>query len=166
MTFDHVCFGVDDLEAMVQWYTYVLGFQLERRWTFPQPLGWEGVYLCKEGVMKLEMIAGGQGERYKSADNIMQQLQTRGVNHIAFRIADIDAEFEALSSKVDVLMAPRDSKEAGVRAASRLSHNFLTFRSGCASMMKSAKGRAIHASQRTLSSLVTVKLCHHNCLSR
>lgn len=95
---DHVCFGVDSMQAVIDWYGRVLGFQVEKRWTVAELPGRELAYLIGPDGFRIELISGGQGPRPPSGDTFANHLGIRGANHLCFRVADVDAAVEAVEA--------------------------------------------------------------------
>ncbi len=95
MVADHVCFGVDDIEAVIEWYGRVLGFTVEKRWTVAELPGRELAYLIGANGFRIELIFGGMGPRVQSGESFAEHLGIRGANHLCFRVADVD---EAVAS--------------------------------------------------------------------
>lgn len=95
---DHVCFGVDDMQNVIDWYDRVLGFRVEKRWTVAELPGRELAYLIGPDGFRIELISGGQGPRTPSGDTFADHLGVRGANHLCFRVTDVDAAVEAIEA--------------------------------------------------------------------
>jgi catechol 2,3-dioxygenase-like lactoylglutathione lyase family enzyme len=98
MVTDHVCFGVDDMEAMIGWYARVLDFAVEKRWTVAELPGRELAYLVGANGFRIELISGGAGPRGPSGDTFAEHLGVRGANHLCFRVTDVDAVVAAVEA--------------------------------------------------------------------
>lgn len=106
LTADHVCLGVDNMDAMIEWYRRVLGFALEIRWTVTELPGYELAYLTGPGGFRIELIAGGAGPRNASCTNVAELLSIRGANHFSFRVADVDAAIATVQAAGAGLLFP------------------------------------------------------------
>ncbi|MBA3675908.1 MAG: VOC family protein [Sphingosinicella sp.] len=98
MAADHVCFGVDSMEAMIDWYGRVLGFTVEKRWTVAELPGRELAYIIGASGFRIELISGGTGPRSPSGDSFAEHLGVRGSNHLCFRVPDVDAAVAAVET--------------------------------------------------------------------
>lgn len=98
MIADHICFGVDDIDAMIDWYSRVLGFAVEKRWTVEELPGRELAYLIGANGFRIELISGGTGPRAPSGDSFAEHLSIRGANHLCFRVTDVDAAVASIEA--------------------------------------------------------------------
>jgi catechol 2,3-dioxygenase-like lactoylglutathione lyase family enzyme len=103
---DHINIVVSDLGAMVRFYTELLGLELTKRVSISgewidRTVGLKGargdvVYLDFSSGPRIELI------RYTSPGGLTPQglgiSNTRGIRHMAFRVADIDAIVARLKS--------------------------------------------------------------------
>jgi len=86
----HVGVSVPDLEASIDWYQRVLGFELARRIrieTIPAE-----VAILKHGAMHIELFQA-QGARPLPPERREpdSDVRTHGNKHVAFAVADVDA---------------------------------------------------------------------------
>jgi catechol 2,3-dioxygenase-like lactoylglutathione lyase family enzyme len=95
---DHVCFGVDNMQAVVDWYVRVLGFEVEKRWTVAELPGRELAYLVGANGFRIELISGGEGPRSPSGVSFADHLGIRGANHLSFRVDDVDEAVAAIEA--------------------------------------------------------------------
>ena len=93
---DHICLGVDDMPAVIDWYARVLGFTIEKRWTVAELPERELACLIGPVGFRIELISGGTGPRAPSGADFAGHLSVRGVNHLCFRVADVDAAMAAV----------------------------------------------------------------------
>jgi catechol 2,3-dioxygenase-like lactoylglutathione lyase family enzyme len=103
---DHVNIVVDDLGSMVEFYRGVLGFSVTKRVTISGP--WVdatvGLKDAIGDVVYLELPNGPRVEllRYVQPAGAnppgLDQSNTRGLRHIAFRVTDIEAAMDKLKS--------------------------------------------------------------------
>lgn len=113
---DHVCIGVSDMEAAIEWYRRVLGFEVDHRWTVPELPGFQLAYIKKNGY-RIELIDTGEGEGKKPEELTFDEfLRMRGFSHVCFRVESVDAataEVESRGVKIDV--PPTDFPDNGRR---------------------------------------------------
>lgn len=95
---DHICYGVDDMQAMIDWYAATLGFTVEKRWTVAELPGRELAYLIGAGGFRIELISGGDGPRSPSGNDFAEHLGVRGANHLCFRVANVDEAVAAIEA--------------------------------------------------------------------
>lgn len=110
---DHVCFGVDDMSKMIDWYASVLDFRVEKRWTVAELPGRELAYLIDENGFRLEFISGGTGPRAATGSTFEQHLGVRGANHLAFWTEDVDRSIESVEEKGVAPFFPATDFEVG-----------------------------------------------------
>ena len=86
----HLGVSVPDLEASIDWYGRVLGFELVRRQrieTIPAE-----VAILKHGAMHIELFqAAGAKSLPPERREPDSDVRTHGNKHIAFGVADVDA---------------------------------------------------------------------------
>ena len=90
MQVDHVEIGVDDMETMIAWYSRVLGFRVEKRWTVDELPGVELAYLLHPSGWRVELASGISGPRTPRAADFGNAFQMRGYQHICFRVSSVD----------------------------------------------------------------------------
>lgn len=109
LTADHVCFGVDDMQAVIDWYARVLGFRVEKRWTVAELPGRELAYIVGPDGFRIELISGGTGPRSPTGADFAEHLSVRGANHLCFRVSDVDeAVFTIEKAGVQTFFPPTD----------------------------------------------------------
>jgi lactoylglutathione lyase len=101
---NHTSFTVSDLDRSIDFYTRVLGFELERRFEVEGAgistiVGFDGAHLkiafVRLGEFRLELIeyVAPAGRKLEMATNNV------GSAHIAFTTDDVDATYEELKAK-------------------------------------------------------------------
>lgn len=95
---DHAGISVGDLEASIAWYRDMLGFELVRVLDIPQGTGRVALMRRGDFILELFCVPGAaplpEGRRHPATD-----LQTHGVKHVAYAVADIRALMEDLKAK-------------------------------------------------------------------
>ena len=102
-TFHHGGVSVPSLDEAIEWYSRVLGFELENRFYIQGVPA--RVAMIRKGALRFELFevegaAPLPGERREPNSD----LRTHGNKHIAFRIADLD-EFLRAMEKADADIA-------------------------------------------------------------
>ncbi len=115
---DHVCIGVSDLDRAIAWYQRVLGFEVDIRWTVPELPGFRLAYV-KKGDFRIELIDTGERELQEPAPMGFDEfLRLPGFSHLCFRVDDVDAAIEAITSEgVPAELPPTDFPDVGRRVA-------------------------------------------------
>lgn len=115
---DHVCIGVQDIEAAIAWYRDILGFEVDHRWSVPELPGFQLAYIQKNGY-RIELIDSGEEGSGEPEDLSFDEfLRVRGFSHVCFRVENVDdatVEVEARGVKID--MPPTDFPDNGRRIA-------------------------------------------------
>lgn len=112
-SFHHGGVSVPDLEAAIDWYGHVLGFQVERRF-FIEAADAKAA-MIRKGALRFELfeVAGAAplpaDRRHPPSD-----LKTHGNKHVAFRVDDLDAFLAEVTAKgADVAMVVREEFGSG-----------------------------------------------------
>jgi predicted SnoaL-like aldol condensation-catalyzing enzyme/catechol 2,3-dioxygenase-like lactoylglutathione lyase family enzyme len=112
-SFHHGGVSVPDLEAAIDWYSHVLGFEVERRFHIAEADA--KAAMIRKGTMRFEIfeVAGAAplpaDRRHPPAD-----LKTHGNKHVAFQIADLDAFIAEVEAKgADVAFVVREEFGSG-----------------------------------------------------
>lgn len=95
MQADHVELGVDNMDVMIDWYVRVLGFSVEKAWTVDELPGVRLAYLIHPSGWRVEFAAGVSGPRTPKAKDFAEAFQMRGLQHLAFRVTNVDAAVKA-----------------------------------------------------------------------
>lgn len=108
-TFHHGGASVPDLDAAIDWYGRVLGFELEKRFPIPKA-GAEAAMLVK-GPLRIELFqVAGAAPLPDERRTPNLDLKTHGNKHIAFRIDDLDRFLSAVEARgADVAFVVRES---------------------------------------------------------
>ena len=90
---DHVMINVSDFHRSVRWYQEKLGFEEVVRWTVDGLAGTNLAYL-QRGDFLIEIASGpetDQTARLPRATDFASHFAHRGITHLCFRVADVDA---------------------------------------------------------------------------
>jgi catechol 2,3-dioxygenase-like lactoylglutathione lyase family enzyme len=89
-TFHHGGVSVPNLEAAIEWYGRVLGFEEERRFYIPPAKA--KVAMIRKGSLRFELFEPEEGNPLpEGRSHPPSDLRTHGNKHVAFRVADLDA---------------------------------------------------------------------------
>jgi catechol 2,3-dioxygenase-like lactoylglutathione lyase family enzyme len=112
-TFHHGGVSVPDIEAAIDWYGRVLGFELEKQF-FIQAANAKSAFV-RNGALRFELfeVEGAAplpaGRRHPPSD-----LKTHGNKHLAFQIDDLDAFLAEMESKgADIAFVVREEFGSG-----------------------------------------------------
>jgi len=95
LKFHHGGLSVPDLDASIEWYGRVLGFEVETRFQIPQIPA--EVAMIRRGELRMELfLVPGAEPLPKSRRSPEQDVQTHGNKHVAFAVADADATADEL----------------------------------------------------------------------
>jgi methylmalonyl-CoA/ethylmalonyl-CoA epimerase len=103
----HVGLSVPNLEASIEWYKRILGFELEQS-LFIDKIPAKVAFL-KKGDFRLELFElEGSAPLPEERKLPNSDLRTHGTKHIAFAVADVDAAVEELMRHgVNIVMHAR-----------------------------------------------------------
>lgn len=106
--FHHGGISVPSLDAAIDWYGRVLGFELERRFWIEKANA--DAAFVRKGTLRFEIfeVKGAaplpEDRRFPPSD-----LKTHGNKHLAFRVDDLDAFLDEMQAKgADVAMVVRE----------------------------------------------------------
>ena len=108
-TYHHAGISVPDLDAAIDWYQRVLGFELERRFDI-EAAGAKAAFLEKNGLrIEVFQVAGAAAlpaeRRHPPSD-----LKTHGNKHVAYQVADVDAFLADVTARgADVAFVVREA---------------------------------------------------------
>ena len=108
-SFHHGGVSVPSLDAAIQWYGYVLGFEVEKR--FYIEAARSNTAMLRKGPLRFEIfeVEGAaplpEDRRYPPRD-----LKTHGNKHVAFRVADLELFLAEMETKgADVAFVVREA---------------------------------------------------------
>lgn len=108
-TFHHGGVSVPSLDAAIDWYGRVLGFEVEKR--FYIEAAKSHTAMVRKGPLRFELFevegaaALPEDRRHPPAD-----LKTHGNKHVAFRVADLEAFLVEMEAKqVDIAFVVREA---------------------------------------------------------
>jgi methylmalonyl-CoA/ethylmalonyl-CoA epimerase len=103
----HGGISVPDLESSIQWYSEVLGFEVEQRFELPAIPA--RIAMLKRGDLRIELfqVPGAKPLPPERRDPD-SDLRTHGNKHLAFAIRDVDAAEQELRARgVDIVFVGR-----------------------------------------------------------
>ena len=96
--FHHGGVSVPDLDASIDWYRRVLGFEVETRFAIP-PIPAE-VAMIRRGDLRMELFAVPGAASLPDDRRVPDlDLKTHGNKHVAFAVADADTTAEDLRAR-------------------------------------------------------------------
>jgi methylmalonyl-CoA/ethylmalonyl-CoA epimerase len=108
-TFHHGGVSVPDLEAAIEWYGRVLGFEEERRFYIPPARA--NAVMIRKGPLRFELFEPEdalplpEGRSHPPSD-----IRTHGNKHVAFRVSGLDAFIAEMTGiGIDVPFVVRES---------------------------------------------------------
>ncbi|MEM7703320.1 MAG: VOC family protein [Pseudomonadota bacterium] len=113
---EHIMISTDDYDATVAWYRDMLGFEVVHQWTVPELPGLKLGYIERNGfVIEIVETPEARSERQRPAD-LSEAMNDRGIGHLAFLVADVDAVAAVLKSRgAEFLVAPTSFPDSGRR---------------------------------------------------
>jgi catechol 2,3-dioxygenase-like lactoylglutathione lyase family enzyme len=98
IAFHHGGVSVPDLEAAIDWYHDVLGFEVEKRFEIPPANA--KVAMVKNGALRFEIFqVEGAAALPEDRRVPISDLKTHGNKHVALQIDDLDGFLDYLESK-------------------------------------------------------------------
>ena len=98
LKYHHAGISVPDLEASIDWYKAILGFEVERREAFPPLQG--KVAFMRRGEMAFEIFeVPGAAALPEDRRIPNKDLLTHGNKHVAFAVKDVRATVEVLKER-------------------------------------------------------------------
>jgi catechol 2,3-dioxygenase-like lactoylglutathione lyase family enzyme len=112
-TFHHGGVSVPSLDAAVDWYGRVLGFEVEKRFWIEAARS--HTTMLKKGPLRFELFeVEGAAPLPEERRHPPSDLKTHGNKHLAFRVADIEAFLAEMESKaVDIAFVVREEFGSG-----------------------------------------------------
>lgn len=107
--FHHGGVNVPDLEAAIEWYNSVLGFNVEKRFEIPPANA--KVAMVRNGSMRFEIFEkAGAAPLPEERRMPITDLQTCGNKHVAFQVEDIDVMLEHFTNNgVDIAFVVKEA---------------------------------------------------------
>jgi methylmalonyl-CoA/ethylmalonyl-CoA epimerase len=103
----HFGMSVGDLDASIDWFERVLGFELDRKEDF---LAAHGIHIAfvKNGDFSIELFQHDEAQPASPERSVPNQdIRTLGNKHMCFQISDMDAMLERLTQNdVNVVLGP------------------------------------------------------------
>lgn len=108
-TFHHGGVSVPSLDAAIDWYGRVLGFEVEKR--FYIEAAKSHTAMVRKGPLRFELFeVEGAGPLPEDRRHPPADLKTHGNKHIAFRVADLEAFLVEMEAKqVDIAFVVREA---------------------------------------------------------
>jgi catechol 2,3-dioxygenase-like lactoylglutathione lyase family enzyme len=111
----HACLAVANLEASVDWYRRVLGFEVLQQRDFPE-LAARIVFLASRGA-ELELVEREPFTPFRRPDPPTNHLQTQGISQLSFRVHHIEAILEEVRRRsIPVVLDLVDAKPLKLKA--------------------------------------------------
>ncbi|MBS7232629.1 VOC family protein [Flavobacterium psychroterrae] len=96
----NVAFTVADLDASIEWYKSIFGFDLVSRVTFTIPTGSAETAIIKAGELRLELLQVPNSKRIEALfAEAPQHLDTIGNKSIVLQVNDLAAASQELEEK-------------------------------------------------------------------
>ena len=108
-TFHHGGVSVPSLDAAIDWYGRVLGFEVEKRfWIEPARAH---AAMVRKGPLRFEIFeVAGAAPLPDDRRHPPRDLQTHGNKHVAFRVEDLDAFLAEMAEReADVAFVVREA---------------------------------------------------------
>jgi methylmalonyl-CoA/ethylmalonyl-CoA epimerase len=109
----HFGMSVSDLDAAVDWFDRVLGFELDRREDF---LAEHGIHIAfvRNGDFSVELFQHDQAQPASPERGLPNEdLRTLGNKHMCLRVGDMEAMLGRLAAnEVEVVLGPIDAPGA------------------------------------------------------
>lgn len=108
-TFHHGGVSVPSLDAAIEWYGRVLGFEVEKR--FYIEAARSHTAMVRKGPLRFEIFeVEGAAPLPEDRRSVPRDLKTHGNKHVAFRVEDLDAFLAEMEQKgADVAFVVREA---------------------------------------------------------
>jgi catechol 2,3-dioxygenase-like lactoylglutathione lyase family enzyme len=111
----HACIAVSDLDAGVDWYRRVLGFQLLQRHDYTE-YGVRVVYLEYQGI-ELELVETLNPKSSHRGNPPAEHLALLGISQLSFRVGDMETAIQQLKGQgVELVFGPIEAPEFKLKA--------------------------------------------------
>lgn len=98
--YDHMSINVVDFDAALEWYSNVLGLELETAWMVPALDGKQLAYFRLNGVRVLEIVAADpNGTGLRPEQSFAQHFSRIGFGHLCFATESVDATMKKLAER-------------------------------------------------------------------
>ncbi|MEM9062204.1 MAG: VOC family protein [Pseudomonadota bacterium] len=98
--YDHMSINAGDFDAMLVWYTDVLGLELETAWEVPALDGKRLAYFALNGARVVEIVAAdATGTGLRPDATFAQHFGRTGFGHLCFATDDVDATLQRLEAR-------------------------------------------------------------------
>ncbi len=103
----HFGMSVSDLDATIDWFSRVLGFELDRKEDFLAKFGVHIAFI-KNGDFSIELFQHDEAQPASPERSVPNDdIRTLGNKHMCFQISDMDAMVERLKANdVTIVMGP------------------------------------------------------------
>jgi len=107
-TFHHGGVSVPDLDEAIDWYSQILGFEIERRF-YIEPARAEAA-MIRRGPLRFELFeAQGAAPLPEERRHPNSDLKTHGNKHVAFQVRDLEAFLQDMKSRgADIAFVVRE----------------------------------------------------------
>jgi methylmalonyl-CoA/ethylmalonyl-CoA epimerase len=111
--FHHGGVSVPDIEAAIDWYGSVLGFEVEKRFRIAPAKA--NVAMVRKGELRFELFeAEGAAPLPEDRRMPIPDLKTHGNKHVAFQVDNLDAFLAEMEAKgVDIAIVVREEFGSG-----------------------------------------------------
>ncbi len=98
--YDHMSINARDFDAILAWYTEILGKTLETAWEVPALDGKRLAYLTLNGARVVEIVAADpNGAGLRPDATFAQHFGRTGFGHLCFATASVDGTLEKLEAR-------------------------------------------------------------------
>ena len=103
----HFGMSVSDLDAAIDWFDKVLGFELDRKEDFLAPQG-INIAFVKNGDFSVELFEYKEAQPASPERSVPNEdIRTLGNKHMCFQISDMDAMLERIkANNVTIALGP------------------------------------------------------------
>jgi catechol 2,3-dioxygenase-like lactoylglutathione lyase family enzyme len=111
----HACIAVADLDAGIDWYGRILGFQSYQRHDYPE-YGVRVVYLRLRDI-ELELVETANPKPCRRDDPPAGHVALRGISQLSFRVTNMESTVKRLQSlDVAIDFGPLHAPEFNLKA--------------------------------------------------
>lgn len=113
---EHIMISTGDYAGTIAWYRDKLGFTVIHEWTVPELQGIELAYIELNGFI-IEVVGTPEPFQKRATPSTLKELLSdRGIGHIAFLAADVDAVAKELIARgVQLDVPPTSFPDSGRR---------------------------------------------------